>query len=79
MLLNPFSSSRQFETAIPPHAGHFSTLQRLAPLQRQNSRLSALRQLPLRSLRFNGKVPEKSPMRALGIRFPNYPNILSLD
>jgi hypothetical protein len=42
----------------------FSTLQRLAPLQRQNSRLKPLRQLPLRPLRFDGRVPEKSSNRA---------------
>ena len=42
----------------------FSTLQRLAPLQRQNSHLTALRQLPLRPLRFAGRGPEKSSNRA---------------
>jgi len=30
----------------------FSTLQRLTKLQRQNSRLAVLKQLPLRPLRF---------------------------
>jgi hypothetical protein len=42
---------------------HFSTLQRLASLQRQNSRF-ALRQLPLRPLSCDGRVPEKSSNRA---------------
>ena len=42
----------------------FSTLHRLAPLHRQNSRLTALKQLPLQPLRFAGRVPEKSSNRA---------------
>jgi hypothetical protein len=42
----------------------FSTLQRLATLQRQNSRLTALKQLPLLPLRFDGRGPEKHVNRA---------------
>jgi hypothetical protein len=42
----------------------FSTLQRLASLQRQNSRLTVLKQLPLRSQRFDGRGPEKPLNRA---------------
>ncbi len=38
----------------------FSTLQRLAPLQSHNSRLAALRQMTLRALRCDGRVPRKS-------------------
>jgi len=38
----------------------FSTLQRLAPLQSHNSRLGALRQMTLRALRCDGRVPRKS-------------------
>jgi hypothetical protein len=44
----------------------FSTLRPVASLQRQNSRLTALRQLPLRTLRFPGRVPEKHSHRAAG-------------
>jgi hypothetical protein len=43
----------------------FSTLRRIAMLQRQNSRQMALKQLPLRPLRFGGRVPEKSLNHAL--------------
>jgi hypothetical protein len=41
----------------------FSTLHRLASLQRQNSRF-ALRQLPLLALHCDGRVPEKHLNRA---------------
>jgi hypothetical protein len=43
----------------------FSTLRRLAPQQRQNSRLMALKQLPLLPLRFDGRGPEKPLNRAV--------------
>jgi|GEM_PF-5201426 len=43
----------------------FSTLQRLAPLQSHNSRLAALRQMTLRALRCDGRVPRKKPLFAL--------------
>ena len=38
----------------------FSTLHRLAPLQSHNSRRTALRQMTLRALRCDGRVPRKS-------------------
>ena len=38
----------------------FSTLHRLAPLQSHNSRPGALRQMTLRALRCDGRVPRKS-------------------
>ncbi len=38
----------------------FSTLQRLAPLQSHNSHLAVLRQMTLRALRCDGRVPRKS-------------------
>lgn len=38
----------------------FSTLQRLAPLQSHNSHLALLKQMTLRALRCDGRVPRKS-------------------
>jgi hypothetical protein len=38
----------------------FSTLQRLAPLQSHNSHRAVLRQMTLRALRCDGKMPRKS-------------------
>jgi len=49
-VVTPFGLKPDFRCA---HES-FSTLQRLAQLQRQNSRLTALKQLPLRPLRFAG-------------------------
>jgi hypothetical protein len=49
---------RPLKIAIPPRAGHFSTLHPLASLQRRNSR-SALRQSSLRALRCGGRGPRK--------------------
>jgi len=46
----------------------FSTLQRLAKRERQNSRLAALKQLPLRPLRFAGRGPEKTSNSAPEVR-----------
>jgi acyl-CoA thioesterase len=48
------------KTSLTGAQKSFSTLQRLAALQRQNSRLTALKQLTLRPLRFAGRVPRKT-------------------
>jgi hypothetical protein len=49
---------RPLGIGIPPRAGYFSTLRLLTALQRQNSRF-ALKQLSLRALRCEGRVPRK--------------------
>jgi hypothetical protein len=58
----------------PPYgrgASHFSTMHLLAALPGKNSR-SALKQFSRRALRCGAGDPEKSPMRAFGIRFPDH-------